>query len=35
MTLLEKSIVLAASGLLLFAARAYIELRYEPSEADA
>jgi hypothetical protein len=35
MTLLEKSIVLAASGLLLLAARAYIELRYEPSEADA
>ncbi|MDQ3949482.1 MAG: DUF4401 domain-containing protein, partial [Gemmatimonadota bacterium] len=35
MTLLEKSVVLVASGLLLLAARAYIELRYEPTEADA
>jgi uncharacterized protein DUF4401 len=35
MTLLEKSMVLAASGMLLLAARAYIELRYKPSEADA
>jgi uncharacterized protein DUF4401 len=35
MTLLEKSMVLAASGLLLLAARAYVELRYKPSEADA
>jgi hypothetical protein len=35
MTLLEKSIVLAASGLLLLAARAYLELRHRPSEADA
>jgi hypothetical protein len=35
MTLLEKSIVLVASGLLLLAARAYAELRYKPSEADA
>jgi uncharacterized membrane protein len=35
MTLLEKSIVLVASGLLLLAARAYAALRYKPSEADA
>jgi hypothetical protein len=35
MTLLEKSIVLVASGLLLLAARAYVELRYEPSKGDA
>lgn len=35
MTLLEKSIVLVVSGLLLLAARAYIELRYRSSEADA
>ena len=35
MTLLEKSIVLVASGLLLVAARAYVEFRYRPSEADA
>jgi hypothetical protein len=35
MTLLEKSIVLVASGLLLLAARAYVELRYRPSEGEA
>jgi uncharacterized membrane protein len=35
MTLLEKSIVLVASGLLLLAARAYIKLRFEPRAADA
>jgi hypothetical protein len=35
MTLLEKSIVLVASGLLLLAARAYLELRYKPNEAEA
>jgi membrane-associated HD superfamily phosphohydrolase len=35
MTLLEKSMVLAASGMLLLAARAYVELRYKPSRADA
>jgi uncharacterized membrane protein len=35
MTLLEKSIVLAASGLLLLAARAYVEVRYRRGEADA
>ena len=34
MTLLEKSVVLVASGLLLLAARVYIELRYRPSEAE-
>jgi hypothetical protein len=33
MTLLEKSIVLAASGLLLLAGRAYLEFRYKSSEA--
>jgi uncharacterized membrane protein len=35
MTLLEKSIVLVASGLVLLAARAYLELRGRPAEADA
>jgi uncharacterized membrane protein len=35
MTLLEKSTVLVASGLLLLAARAYAELRFTPREADA
>jgi uncharacterized membrane protein len=35
MTLLEKSAVLVASGLLLLAARAYVELRSRPREADA
>jgi hypothetical protein len=35
MTLLEKSIVLVASGLLLLAARAYVELRFKPREGDA
>ena len=35
MTLLEKSVVLAASGLLLLAARAYVQLRFEPREGDA
>jgi uncharacterized protein DUF4401 len=34
MTLLEKSIVLVASGLLLLATRAYVEFRYKPSEAE-
>jgi uncharacterized protein DUF4401 len=35
MTLLEKSIVLVASGMLLLAARAYIELRYRPTQANS
>ena len=35
LTLLEKSIVLVASGLLLLAARAYVELRHSPGEAEA
>jgi uncharacterized membrane protein len=35
LTLLEKSIVLAASGLLLLAVRAYVELRHRPGEAGA
>jgi uncharacterized membrane protein len=35
MTLLEKSIVLVASGLLLLAARAYAKLRFEPRAGDA
>jgi uncharacterized membrane protein len=35
MTLLEKSIVLAASGLVLLAARAYIELGHRPREDAA
>jgi uncharacterized membrane protein len=35
MTLLAKSVVLVASGVLLLAARAYVYLRYKPSEADA
>ena len=34
MTLLEKSIVLAASGVLLLAGRVYLELRYTANEAD-
>ncbi len=34
LTLLEKSAVLAASGLLLLAARVYLELRYKPGSAD-
>jgi hypothetical protein len=32
LTLLEKSIVLAASGVVLLAARAYLELRFKPGE---
>jgi hypothetical protein len=35
MTLLEKSIVLVASGLLLLAGRVYLELRHKPVEAEA
>jgi uncharacterized membrane protein len=35
MTLLEKSIVLVASGLALLAARAYLQLRDKPAAADA
>ncbi len=35
MTLLEKSVVLVASGLLLLAGRVYLELRYKPSEGPA
>jgi hypothetical protein len=35
MRLLEKSIVLVASGLLLLAARAYAKLRFEPRAGDA
>ncbi|MFN2567216.1 MAG: DUF4401 domain-containing protein [Gemmatimonadaceae bacterium] len=35
MTLLEKSIVLVASGLLLLAARAYVRLRFGVREAEA
>jgi uncharacterized membrane protein len=35
LTLLEKSVVLVASGLLLLAARVYLELRYKPESGDA
>jgi hypothetical protein len=35
MTLLEKAMVLVVSGLVLLAARVYVELRYEPTEAAA
>jgi hypothetical protein len=35
MTLLEKSMILVASGLLLLAGRAYVEFRHEPREAEA
>lgn len=35
MTLLYKSIVLVASGVVLLAARAYVEMRYDPREAEA
>jgi len=35
MTLLYKSIVLLASGVVLLAARAYVEMRYGPGEAEA
>jgi uncharacterized membrane protein len=35
LTLLEKSVVLVASGLLLLGARVYLELRYKPGSADA
>jgi Domain of unknown function (DUF4401) len=35
MTLLEKAVVLVVSGLVLLAARVYIELRYDPGEAEA
>jgi uncharacterized membrane protein len=35
LTLLEKSVVLVASGLLILAARVYLELRYKPRSADA
>jgi uncharacterized membrane protein len=35
LTLLEKSVVLVASGLLMLAARVYVELRYKPESGNA
>jgi hypothetical protein len=35
MTLFEKAIILVVSGLVLLAARAYLEPRYERGDANA